>query len=120
MNQITHRDCAQFLEEREEQVDVTTCLSVLHHFALGRNAVSAEKFFRLVDQVTRKVLFVDSGQNHEKWFRKSLPDWDADFIEKWIRNNSSFRKIYRLGTDEDNVPPVADNYRRVLFACTKE
>jgi hypothetical protein len=59
------------------------------------------------------------GQGHEASFRDSLSGWDAGHIEQWLRSNSSFTKIYRLGTDQDNVSPFADNFGRTLFACLR-
>jgi hypothetical protein len=59
------------------------------------------------------------GQEHEAWFRESLAGWNADHIEQWLRENTTFTKFYRLGTDRDNVPPFADNYGRTLFACLR-
>ena len=60
-----------------------------------------------------------TGQNHEAWCSKSLPEWNADYIEEWLKHNTSFRSIHRLGVDEDSVPPFEKNYSRMLFACLR-
>ena len=66
-------------------------------------------------KITKKVLFFDTGQNHEEWFRKALPQWDVPFIVDWLRAHTSFREIVPLGIDTDARPPYDRNYRRTLF-----
>lgn len=117
--QIFVSDCVQFLRETDSVFDVTSCLSVLHHFVRRRAGVCAEEFIHLIDRITGRILFLDMGQSHEQWFQKTLPEWDADFIEDWLKKHTSFRQIYRLGIDEDSVPPFEGNYSRMLFACVK-
>jgi len=122
--QITKSECTRFLQSSGRTYDIVSCFSVLHHFVLGKGGgVSAEELMRLLESVTNQVLFFDTGQGHEAWFRKSLvrgaDDWSPDFIESWLRKNTSFREIHRLGTDEDAVPPFSSNYSRMLFACVR-
>lgn len=117
--QVFRSDCVRFLQKHEATFDVTSCFSVLHHFAMGNGSVQAEELIRLIDRVTGRVLFFDTGENHEAWHKELLPEWDADFIENWLKRNTSFRRIYRLGVDEDAVPPFQENYGRMLFACVK-
>ena len=112
-------DCVRFLEEGHPRYDVTSCFSVLHHFALGRGAIGPEEFIRLIDRATDKVLFFDTGQNNEAWFRRSLPEWNPDYIESWLAANTTFTRFHRLGIDEDAAPPFHENYKRMLFACTR-
>lgn len=115
-----HRsDCTRFLKNESGTYDVVSCFSVLHHYALGRGDVSAEEFIRLIDKITGRVLFMDTGQSHEAWFKDSLGEWDADFIEAWLRKHTSFQTIVRLGIDEDAVAPYQDNYGRMMFACLR-
>ena len=47
-----------------------------------------------------------------------LPGWNPDFIERWLRENTTFDEIVRLGTDED-VVTFPGNYGRTLFACIR-
>lgn len=112
-------DCVRFLRDCQTVYDVVSCFSLLHHFVLGRCAVSAEQFARLLDRVTGRVLFLDTGQNHEAWFRGSLREWDAEYIECWLRRNTTFKSIWRPGADEDARPPYEANYGRMLFACVR-
>jgi hypothetical protein len=118
-NQITRSDVVPFLQENSVKYDVTSCFSLLHHFAIGRASISAEDMLRLVDRATGAVMFFDSGEGHEDWFRELLPHWTPDFIEEWLKENSSFTRIYRLGVDSDKVPPFQENYGRTLFACLR-
>lgn len=118
-NRIYRSDCVRFLQQHHGRFDVTSCFSLLHHFAMGNGSVSAEELIRLIDRVTGEVLFLDTGQNHERWHRKRLPEWDVEYIEAWLRKHTSFRNISRLGVDEDAVIPFQENYSRMLFACTR-
>jgi hypothetical protein len=119
LGRIFRSDCVRFLRQHQGKFDVISCFSLLHHFVMGNGSVPPEEFIRLVDQVTGKVLFLDTGQKHEKWYENSLPEWDANFIDDWLRKHTSFRRIHRLGIDEDAVPPFQENYARMLFACTR-
>lgn len=112
-------ECIRFLEEQKITYDITSCFSLLHHFVLGKGRRSAEELIGHIDRITGKVLFLDTGQSNEQWFQESLADWDPDYIEGWIRNHTSFKRIYRLGVDRDRVPPFERNYSRTLFACTR-
>jgi hypothetical protein len=112
-------DATYFLTRCGRQFDVVSCLSLLHHFVLGRCALTAEQFIHLIDQATRSVLFLETGQGHEEWFRHSLREWSPDYIEAWLRRHSSFRKIFRLEIDADNVGHYRNNFGRTLFACLR-
>jgi 2-polyprenyl-3-methyl-5-hydroxy-6-metoxy-1,4-benzoquinol methylase len=112
-------DCVRFLQTTHEKFDVASCCSLMHHFALGEESVSAETLIHLIDRVIGKVLFFDTGQSNEAWFKTRLPDWSPDFIQNWLKKNTTFAKIIPLGADEDAVHPFADNYGRMLFACVR-
>ena len=117
--QVTRSEAVRFLQSSVRNYDVVSCFSLLHHFVLGRASISAIEMLRMIDRTTKTILFLDLGQEHEEWFREPLAGWNADYIEQWLRDNSTFTKIYRLGTDRDNVPPFAENYGRTLFACMR-
>ena len=116
-------ECASFLANTSSMWDVTSCFSLVHHFVRGNGPVSAEEFIRRLDRVTGRVLFFDTGQGDEAWFRDSLAKgkdkWNADYVGEWLRKNTSFREVIPLGVDEDRVPPFEDNYSRMLFACVR-
>ncbi len=107
------------LESYGGQFDVVSCMSVLHHYLRRRDPKNASVLMRLLDQCTKSVLFLDTGQGHERWFAKSLPGWDDQHIERWVRDNSSFSRIERLGTDDDATGHFRSNYGRMLFACMR-
>jgi hypothetical protein len=72
-----------------------------------------------LDSATRGVLFLDTGEAHESWFKLVLPEWTPLYARHWILENSSFTDVQALGTDRDNVAPFEGKYGRTLFACTR-
>jgi 2-polyprenyl-3-methyl-5-hydroxy-6-metoxy-1,4-benzoquinol methylase len=117
--QLTVGECSQFLRDMDKKFDVVSCFSVLHHFALGVGPCSAEDLIDLLDRVTGTVLFLDTGEAHEAWFRDLLPAWNTEHIAEWLHRSTTFREVVALGTDQDAVPPFEDNYGRTLFACLR-
>jgi protoporphyrinogen oxidase len=112
-------DAAALLRAQNSTVDVVSCFSMLHHFVLGRGSCSAQELIALLDKVTGDVLFLDTGQSHEAWFRLVLPEWTTQYIQHWILENTSFTSVRALGADHDDVAPFAHQYGRTLFACTR-
>jgi hypothetical protein len=120
--QVTRSEVVRFLRSLAQPFDIVSCLSILHHFIIGlpyRASISPEEMLRLVDEHTGKVLFFDMGEEHEQWFRESLRGWSPDHIEQWLRDNTSFKSFYRLGTDDDAAATGGANYGRTLFACMR-
>jgi O-antigen/teichoic acid export membrane protein len=116
-------DAVEFLREAESsgrRWDVVSCFSLLHHFVLGRGSTTAEELVRLLDQAAGRVLFLDTGQEHEAWFAHSLKGWNADSIAAFLREHTTFDEVVDLGPDQDAVGPYADNYGRHLFACIRQ
>ncbi len=116
---VDEGECSAFLAGAATRYDVVSCFSVLHHFALGNGPCSAEELLARLDRATGRVLFFDTGEAHEAWFRDLLPQWTPAFIGSWLREHSTFREVVALGTDEDAVAPFADNYGRTLFLCSR-
>jgi hypothetical protein len=111
-------DAEQLLLD-EPRTDVVSCFSLLHHFVLGRASIDAAELVRLLDRVTRRVLFLDTGEGHEAWFRESLAEWDAAKVASFLREHGTFDEIVDLGPDCDAIPPYEKNYGRHLFACVR-
>jgi hypothetical protein len=111
-------DAEQLLPD-EPRTDVVSCFSLLHHFVLGRASVDAAELVRLLDRVTRRVLFLDTGEGHEAWFRESLAGWDAEKIASFLTEHGTFDEVIDLGPDCDAIPPYENNYGRHLFACVR-
>ncbi|MFG2005608.1 hypothetical protein ACGFNU_41320 [Spirillospora sp. NPDC048911] len=116
---IATGDCVELLRDAGRTWDVVSCFSLLHHFVLGRGSVSAEELIKLLDRATGRVLFFDTGQGHEEWFRTSLHGWDPARIAAFLREHTTFDEIVDLGPDDDARPPYDDNYGRHLFACVR-
>jgi hypothetical protein len=120
--QIFHQDIVFGLTDLVQQkktFSVVSCLSVLHHFVLNKSSTSAEMLIQLIDQVTDKVLFFDTGEEHEAAFRGTLSGWNPEFIKAWLLKNTRFKQIISLGVDGDRKYPFEGYYRRTLFACVK-
>jgi hypothetical protein len=120
--QIIHRDIVLGMEEcikKDTSFNIVSCLSVLHHFVLGKSSTSAEGFIQLLDRITDQVLFIDTGEDTEAAFGEELRGWNPDFIQKWISQHSSFKSVIPLGVDQDRQEPFSGYYNRTLFACIK-
>jgi hypothetical protein len=112
-------DIRRFLRQSQEQSDVVSCLSIMHHFITGRESNNPLDLLHLLDKATRKVLFFEMGGPHEQWFQTILHGWDDEFVKSWVLNNSSFKKAHFLGRDTDSAGDFAGNFGRSLFAFTK-
>jgi SAM-dependent methyltransferase len=117
-DQVHRADAVGFLRAHQGQFDVTSCFSLAHHYILNRQNVSAEELLGLLDSATRRVMFFDMGQSHE-YRDEKFKGWDPDRIQRWLEANTTFTRIVRLGKDEDAVPPNANNFGRMLFACMR-
>jgi hypothetical protein len=117
--QIGTGDAVELLAYADRTYDVVSCFSLLHHFVLGRGSVGPEALIKLLDRATGKVLFLDTGQENEAWFRTSLAGWNAETIAEFLRKHTTFAEVIDLGPDDDAQPPYADNYGRHLFACIR-
>lgn len=116
--QVRRADAVAFLSSLQDKYDVTSCLSLAHHYILHRLNVSAEELLHLMDSATRKVMFFDMGECRE-YLERELQGWDTDHIHHWLEENTTFKRIVRLGRDEDAVPPNQNNFGRMLFACVR-
>jgi hypothetical protein len=116
---VTVDDIVDFLSSKDQPYDVVSCFSILHHFALGKGSISPVDFIRLVDAVTGNVLFFDTGEAHEGWFKETLKEWTAEYIADWLREHTSFDSIQVLGTDQDGKGKHRGQYGRHLFACRR-
>lgn len=116
---VTCADAVAFLRGVATPYDIVTCFSLAHHFVLGRGPCSGEDLLKLLDRACGAVLFFDTGQEHERWFREKLRGWDEAKVREWLTQNTTFREIVRLGVDSDDAGVTADNYRRTLFALVR-
>jgi hypothetical protein len=116
--QVHRGDVVTYLQTLQDKYDITSCLSLAHHYIMYRANTSAEDLLHLMDSATRRVMFFDMGESHE-YLVKELQGWDADHIHRWLEANTTFSRIIRLGKDEDSVPPNQKNFGRMLFACVR-
>jgi hypothetical protein len=116
---IVRSDCVRYLRSEARSFDVVSCLGLLHQFVLGEGSISAEELIRLIDRHTGRVLFIDTGECHEPRFSESLRGWTPDFVEQWLKEHTTFVRIFRLGTDSDRIRPNEKGYGRTLFACMR-
>jgi SAM-dependent methyltransferase len=113
-------DAVELLRDTSETFDVVSCFSLLHHFVLGRGSCGPEELVRLLGKVTGHVLFLDTGQEHEEWFKDSLRGWDSAAIAAFLERHGGFDRVVDLGPDQDDEGPYSGNYGRHLFACVRE
>lgn len=117
--QVERGELSAWLQTVSRPIEIVSCFSVLHHFLMGNGPVPAEEFIRLIDRATGRVLFIDTGEEHEAWFSRALAGWNAEKIARWLKEHTRFQTVTPLGRDQDNRPPYADNYGRMLFACSR-
>jgi hypothetical protein len=117
---ITTGNAEDVLAAAGRRWDVVSCFSLLHHFVLGRGSVPPEELVRRLDAATGRVLFLDTGQEHEAWFRQSLSGWSTEHVERFLREHTTFDRIVDLGPDSDARGPYTENYARTLFACIRD
>lgn len=116
---IIEADLVSCLTSCSDSFDIVLFLSILHHFALGQEKGNVGQILRQLDRIAKRVLFIDTGQNHEQWWSNTLPEWDDAYIVSVIRQHTSFTDIVKLGEDRDNIGPYQNQYQRSLFACLR-
>jgi SAM-dependent methyltransferase len=116
---VVQSEAVRFLENIRRPIDIVSCFSVLHHFVLGKGSVKANEFAKLLAKATGKVLFIDTGEYHECWFKESLSEWTPEYIGLWLQGNTDFTRVIRLGRDSDNIGQFSNAYGRTLFACVR-
>jgi len=114
--QLHRSDAVTFLKSEHRKFDVVSCFSLAHLYVLSRRNATPEELLHLLDAVTGRVLFFEMGEEHE---HSGLRGWNPDFIHQWLRENTTFTRIVRLGKDEDRVPPHQHEFGRTLFACVR-
>jgi 2-polyprenyl-3-methyl-5-hydroxy-6-metoxy-1,4-benzoquinol methylase len=112
-------DARTALSEEATQSDVICCLSIMHHYVMKKYSTSADEFLRLLNKQTKKVLFLEMGEEHEQWFAQSLSGWNKEFIRNWVIENTDFKLAHELGRDSDNKGRYRSNFGRMLFAFEK-
>lgn len=116
---LSRQELLHFLTYAREAYDYVLCLSLLHHFVMGTIAGNPAQVVARLSGVTRRVLFLDSGEEHEAWFGAKLDGWNADSLRHFLAEHGGFREVVALGRDDDAVGRNRRNYRRMLFACIK-
>lgn len=116
---IKNDEVTRYLESCNKKFDYVSCMSLLHHFVLNKNSVTAVDLIQHLDRITKKVLFIDTGQSHEVAFSSLLPEWNDEYVALWIKKHTSFSKAIPLGRDEDSKGIFSNYYNRTFFACVK-
>jgi len=115
--QVEISDIESFLASNTRTFDVVMFLSILHHYVLGLQKLTAREILSKIDRITGRCLILDCGESGEEWYAKDMPEWNPEYIVEFIRQNTSFRRIIALGKDQDNRDIYKKNYQRTLFAC---
>lgn len=119
-DRFIRKNVNDYLQISEVKKDIVFCFSVLHHYLLRAQPITPEEFIKSLDRITQKYLFIDTGQEHEPWFRKSLIGWNEIFIQEWIKKHTSFAEVIPLGVNQDSHESNGFNYARTLFVCVKK
>jgi hypothetical protein len=117
-DRVASADAEPFLRRSRRRFDAVSCFSLLHHAVLAGDG-AAVRLIQDLDAVTGRVLFLDTGEEHETWLRNVLPGWSPEFVAQWILQHTTFSEVIPLGTDRDRRPPNGENYGRTLFACIR-
>jgi hypothetical protein len=117
---IIVRNLAHFLKSAKGKYDVVCCLSILQDYLLNSEDTSPTEFVKLLDMHTGSVLFFEMAESHESRLKHTLNNWDAAYIQRWLREHTSFSKIEILGTDHDGEGLIRARYGRHLFACSRQ
>lgn len=105
--------------ESPRSTTLVSCFSLIQHILMAGGQTQLRVFVQLLDRVTDRVLFIDSGEDHERMYARYLSNWNAQTIEAFLRANTSFDDVINLGPDEDGTGLYKDNYGRHLFACVR-
>lgn len=114
--EVNNSDIVTFLQSNQSSFDVTSCLSIIHHYIIGGNLVEAESIMRKISQITNRILFFEMGTEQEKWFRESLKGWNDDSIIPWVFKNTTFDSVQILGKDSDGRGKYSGQFNRTIFA----
>ncbi len=126
-NTVREMSAEKLLKHSGERSDIVLFLSILHHYAIGRERVGllgnwsrppVDLILERLDSITGAVLFLDTGQESEEWFKSKLPGWTPKYIAELLKEKTSFKEVVALGTDED-AASYPGNYGRTLFACVR-
>jgi SAM-dependent methyltransferase len=118
-DQVIQTEIMAFLRSCNRTFDVVLLLSILQDFAQRPDFGSPEELLKRIDAITESYLFLETGQNHEQWYRNKLFQWGDDFIINLILQHTSFNHVLPLGVGSDNVGSYSDNYARTLFVCLR-
>lgn len=117
---LIHSDIPSFLERETDRYDVISCMSLLHHYINNEMARGDPvKIIKNIDRLTGKVLFFETGQDHEAANAIRLRGWNEDYIVSWLKEHTSFRDIVPINKDRDNKGYYKNLYGRTLFACMR-
>jgi len=112
-------DAIEAAYELAEGFDVVSCFSLVHHLVMAEGMAGAQRLIKALDGVTNKVLFLDSGEDTEAWFKGRIINWSSTTIPQFVLDNSSFSEVVDLGIDRDGIGRYKDNYGRHLFCFTR-
>jgi Methyltransferase domain len=117
--QVIQTEIMAFLRSCNRTFDIVLLLSILQDFAQRPDFGKPEELLKRIDAITGSYLFLETGQNHEQWYRNALSEWGDDFIIKLIRQHTSFNRVLPLGVGSDNLGSYRNNYARTLFVCLR-
>ncbi|MCA9782642.1 MAG: hypothetical protein KDC10_10790 [Calditrichaeota bacterium] len=106
-------------DDSTPSAEVVLFLSLLHHYAIGKEPGEVEQIIAGLARKTRTVLFLDTGEEHEAWFRHKLKGWSPEYVSKLVLRAGGFSQAIRLGIDADAPFEKGQNYGRTFWAFLK-
>ena len=71
-DQIILSDVGNFLKKEDKQYDIVSLFSVLHHYVINKTDTTPEELIKMIDKITGKVLFFETGQSHEHALKRKI------------------------------------------------
>lgn len=119
VDQLRNEDISAFLDKPYQRYDLVLFLNALDHLSSGSKPEDEVGMLGKIDQLTRNVLILDSGQNCETCSSDNLLRWDHEHVKSRILQNTSFRQVIALGEKSDNAEKCRDRKTGILLACIR-
>jgi hypothetical protein len=110
---IIRKEATAFLSSAKLSYDIVSCFGMLGKSLKGNGPITAEAFIKLLDKVTRSVLFLGVDDP------ESVQRDRTTQISEWIKDNTGFESVERLGAyDRPEMDQSKEGYS--MLACIRD